>query len=82
MKKAILAVTLGSLLILSACGDKNVNKNANVSENKNAIEAEQKPVAKEITRDGEKAKSNFTTPLTQWFTLQFILMTKVLPVKI
>lgn len=59
MKKAILAVTLGSLLILSACGDKNVNKNANVSENKNAIEAEQKPVAKEITRDGEKSEIEF-----------------------
>ena len=59
MKKIILALTLGGLLILSACGDENVNKNPKVNENKNAIKAEEKLSAKEITRDGEKSEIEF-----------------------
>lgn len=59
MKKIILALALGGLLILSACGDKNVNRDKNQNANQNEIEIQEKEPSTEITRDGEKNEIEF-----------------------
>lgn len=52
MKKIILALTLGGLLIFSGCGDKNVN-------NKNTNRKNQNLVSQEVKKDGEKHELEF-----------------------
>lgn len=52
MKKIILALALGGLLIFSGCGDKNVN-------NKNSNQKNNNSISQEVKKDGEKHELEF-----------------------